>query len=133
MASRSARAFVLGALVLTSTVAASQNYSMSSPDIDALRAQLALMDNRPKDCPPWCVPSHRVPFHVPASIYTDIIVFAASTVFSPPLHVVNMRTATPSTGSVRVPPVSVAWTVSSLVRPPSYNEFEVDLLLLYVY
>ncbi|ROV93387.1 hypothetical protein VMCG_08424 [Cytospora schulzeri] len=52
MASRSARALVLGALALTSTASAFQNYSSSSPDIDALRAQLALMDNRPRDCPP---------------------------------------------------------------------------------
>ncbi|POS80611.1 ABC transporter [Diaporthe helianthi] len=50
MASRTASAVAFGALALSGAVLA-QNFS-SSPGIDALRAQLALMDDRPKDCPP---------------------------------------------------------------------------------
>lgn len=58
MASRTARAVAFGALALSS-VALAQNFSSSSPGIDALRAQLALMDDRPKDCPPWYVLPYR--------------------------------------------------------------------------
>lgn len=55
MASRTARAFVLGALALSSAASAFQNYSSSYAGVEALRAQLALMDDRPNDCPPWFV------------------------------------------------------------------------------
>lgn len=56
MVSRIVRASVLGALALSGVAAAFDNYSTTSyPGIEALRAQLALMDDRPKDCPPWFV------------------------------------------------------------------------------
>lgn len=41
-------ALLVGALSLASPVAA-LNYST----MDMMRAQLSLMDDRPKDCPPW--------------------------------------------------------------------------------
>ncbi|KAH7321410.1 hypothetical protein B0I35DRAFT_351931 [Stachybotrys elegans] len=51
MAPSTLRGFLLGALVaLPSLVAARVNSSFS--DVDMMRAQLALMDDRPKDCPP---------------------------------------------------------------------------------
>ncbi|PSR81399.1 hypothetical protein BD289DRAFT_484444 [Coniella lustricola] len=51
MASRMARAFLFGALALLSPAVAFTNYS-SYPDVEALRAQLALMGDRPSECPP---------------------------------------------------------------------------------
>jgi hypothetical protein len=50
MARRLPRALALAALALSPLADAYSNYSM---DIDMMRAQLALMADRPKDCPPW--------------------------------------------------------------------------------
>jgi len=44
-------AFALAALSLSWVAAASRDYS----SIDMMRAQIALLDDRPKDCPPWDV------------------------------------------------------------------------------
>lgn len=55
MTSRTARASLLGALALSGAVSALNNYTSSYPGVEALRAQLALMDDRPADCPPWSV------------------------------------------------------------------------------
>lgn len=49
MALRLYRALALAALSLSCVTSAYQNYS----SIDMMRSQLALMDDRPKDCPPW--------------------------------------------------------------------------------
>lgn len=51
-------AILLGVLSLSSVASAFANYS----SVDMMRAQLALMDERPKDCPPWYVvcPTTRV-------------------------------------------------------------------------
>ena len=54
MASRILRAAVLGALSLASLGDAYNNYS-SYDSVDMMRAQLALMEGRPKECPPWYV------------------------------------------------------------------------------
>lgn len=62
MISRTARAFALGALALASAASAFQNYSSSYAGVEALRAQLALMDDRPSDCPPWFVSRPLVAF-----------------------------------------------------------------------
>jgi hypothetical protein len=52
MAVLSLRALLAGVLIAApSVVAAYANSTFSN--VDMLRAQLALMDNRPKDCPPW--------------------------------------------------------------------------------
>jgi hypothetical protein len=51
MARRLPRALALAALALSPLADAYSNYS--SMDIDMMRAQLALMADRPKDCPPW--------------------------------------------------------------------------------
>lgn len=63
MAMRSARALVLGMLALSNAASASsnQNYTSSYSGVEALRAQLALMDDRPGNCPPWFVPSDMPP------------------------------------------------------------------------
>jgi hypothetical protein len=52
MAPRLRRALAIAALSLSlsSIASAAANYS----SVDMIRAQLALMDDRPKDCPPWC-------------------------------------------------------------------------------
>lgn len=51
MAPRLPRTFAVAALSLSWVTTAYTNYS--SIDVDVIRAQLDLMDNRPKDCPPW--------------------------------------------------------------------------------
>jgi hypothetical protein len=43
---------VIAALSLSWMTDAFSNYT----SIDMMRAQLALMDDRPSDCPPWYVP-----------------------------------------------------------------------------
>ncbi len=53
MASRISRLLAVGALSISCFVSAAANYS----SIDMLRAQAALMDDRPSDCPPWYVSS----------------------------------------------------------------------------
>lgn len=53
MASRTGRAFILGALALSGAASAFQNSTSAYPAVEALRAQLALMDDRSGDCPPW--------------------------------------------------------------------------------
>ena len=49
MALRLQRALAIAALSLSCVASASKNYS----SVDMMRAQLALLDDRPKDCPPW--------------------------------------------------------------------------------
>jgi len=49
MVSRISRAVALSALSFAGLASAFLNYS--TPDM--MRAQMALMDDRPKDCPPW--------------------------------------------------------------------------------
>lgn len=51
MAPRTAFALIAGLLSLSCVASASKNYS----SIEMMRAELALMDDRPKDCPPWYV------------------------------------------------------------------------------
>lgn len=41
-------------LALVCVASASRNYSASADDV--MRAQISLMDVRPKDCPPWYGP-----------------------------------------------------------------------------
>lgn len=66
MAVLSLRALLAGALVAApSMVAAYANSTFSH--VDMLRAQLALMDNRPKDCPPW----YATPDHVVTILHTN--------------------------------------------------------------
>jgi hypothetical protein len=49
MALRLPRALTVAALTVSCVTSALSNYS----SIDMMRAQLALMEDRPKDCPPW--------------------------------------------------------------------------------
>ena len=49
MALKLPRALALAALALSCVTSASNNYS----SVDMMRAQLTLMEDRPKDCPPW--------------------------------------------------------------------------------
>jgi len=51
MAPRLPRALAVAALSLSCVTTAYTNYS--SIDVEVIRAQLDLMGNRPKDCPPW--------------------------------------------------------------------------------
>ncbi len=54
-------AVAVAALPLAGLASAYANYST----VDMARAQLALMDDRPKDCPPWYVlPPHVALLHL---------------------------------------------------------------------
>lgn len=52
MALPSLRSLAIAAMALLPALAAAQA-NTSYTDIDMLRAQMELLDNRPKDCPPW--------------------------------------------------------------------------------
>lgn len=49
MSPPSIRLVALGVVSLSCVVAAQKNYTQ----VDMMRAQLALLDDRPGDCPPW--------------------------------------------------------------------------------
>lgn len=51
MAPLSCRGLLVGLVALLPSLTAA--YANSSYNVDAMRAQFALMDDRPKDCPPW--------------------------------------------------------------------------------
>lgn len=99
MVSRTARATLWAVSALPAVVSAFNNQTSSYPDVEAMRAQLALMGDRPADCPPWCASSS----HPPKSwLLANPALAAASTACSRPLLVANMPSATLSTASVLV-------------------------------
>lgn len=53
MAPLSCRGLLVGIVAVMPSLAAAYANTSSSYNVDALRAQFALMDDRPKDCPPW--------------------------------------------------------------------------------
>lgn len=100
MASRTARATLLAALALSGVASALDNHTSSYLDVEALRAQLALMGDRPQDCPPWCA-SFADPFI--STSPADLAPAAALTVCFLRLLAANMPSVTHSTASAPVP------------------------------
>jgi hypothetical protein len=70
-------------LSLSSIAAAYTNYS----SVDMIRAQLALMEDRPKDCPPW----YAITLVPHVSLGMLMVLLAASTATSPSTRAANLR------------------------------------------
>ncbi len=113
------RALAVAALSFSCVASAYRNYS----SIDTMRAQLSLMDDRPKDCPPWYdlmssrqpSPSHPPLTASRACDYTPMLTFVlALTATSRSIPADSSRLATNTMGSaivLRASVVTIAWNL----------------------